>query len=265
MHPERSGLLAIGFAEDDAFNWGIFLLAFLLALGGHGVLGAGASKAPQKKMTERIEMAVVKPPPPPPPDIPPPPPPKPEPEKPKPKPKEIPPPPKDIPPPPPPSNDTPPPEPPSEPVPVVTGINMNSVVKGSGGPAVRVGNTTFGDPNSEKFVDPSQVKPYSGGQPGFKAAKASSISKEVEVVCKVKPAYPKELADQQIEGIVDLLLSVDAGGSLVNARVARSSGNKTLDGLALDGIKKCVFRAAEVEGQKVDALLRYKFRFELYD
>ncbi len=259
---DRSGLLGIGFAEDDAFNWGIFLLALLIALFGHGMLGAGAASAPQKKMVERIEMAVVKPPPPPPE---PPPPPPPEPEKPKPKPKELPPPPKEPPPPPPPSNDPPPPDTPPEVVPVVTGINMNSVVKGSSGPSVRVGNTTYGDPNAEKFVDPSQVKPYQGGQPGFKAARASTITREIDVICKVKPAYPKEIADQGIEGAVELLISVDNTGTLVSARVARSSSNKVLDALALDGIKKCVFKPGEVNGEKVDATLRYKFRFELYD
>lgn len=259
---DRSGLLGIGFGDDDAFNWGIFLFALLLAVMGHGMLGAGASKAPQKKMTERIEMAVVKPPPPPPPE-PPPPPPKEEKKPPPKKPEILPPPPKEL-PPPPPSNDTPP-EPPKEVVPVVTGINMNSVVKGNSGMNVRVGNTTYGDPNSEKFVDPSQVKPYSGGQPGFKAAKASTITKEVEVICKVKPSYPKEIADQGIEGVVDLLISVDSGANLVSARLARSSGNKTLDALALEGIKKCIFRPGEVDGAKVDSLLRYKFRFELYD
>ncbi len=258
---DRSGLLGVGFADDDAFNWGIFLLALLLALGGHGLLGVGAAAAPPKKLSERIEMAVTRPkPPPPPPEAPPPPP---QEEKPKPKPKEPPPPPKEL--PPPPSNDKPPPEPPAEPVPIVTGINLNSVVKGNSGMNVRVGNTTYGDPNAEKFVDPSQIKPYSGGQPGFKAAKASTISREIEVVCRVKPAYPKDIADQGIEGVVELYLGVNSTGALVSSRVSRSSGNKTLDALALDGIQKCTFKAGEVDGQKVDSNLRYKFRFELYD
>ncbi len=257
----------VGFSDDDAFNWGVFIFALLVALFLHGVLGAGANKAPQKKMTERIEMAVYKPPPPPPPPEPPPPPPPPEEKKPPPPPppKELPPPPKEPPPPPPPSNDTPPPEPPSEPVPIVTGLNLNSVVQGNtGGPKVRVGNTTFGDPNSEKFVPPSEVKPYAGGTPGFKAAKASTITKEVSPSCP-KPRFPKELADQGVEGTTELLLQVSQTGQLVSARVARSSGNKTLDQLSLDGVKKCTFKPGEVDGQPVDALFRYKFKWELYD
>jgi protein TonB len=252
----------VGFDDDDDFNWGAFALALLIAVGLHGLVGGVANEAPQKKMTERIEMAVYVPPPPPPP---PPEQPKPEPEKPKPKPKELPPPPKEPPPPPPPSNDKPPPEPPAEPVPVVTGINMNSVVQGNSGMAVRVGNTTYGDPNQEKFVDPSQVKPYAGGQPGFKAAKASSLTQEARVVRDFKAPYPKELADQGVEGSVQLLVEITKDGKVNGARVAKSSGNKSLDALALDAVKKFVFAPAEVDGEKVDSLLRYTYRFELFD
>jgi protein TonB len=255
----------VGFDDDDDVNWGAFVLAFLVALGLHGLAGGMANEAPQKKISERIEMAVYVPPPPPPPPPPAPETPKPEPEKPKPKVKELPPPPTELPPPPPPSNDKPPPEPPSEPVPVVTGINMNSVVQGNSGMAVRVGNTTYGDPNAEKFVDPSQVKSYAGGQPGFKAARAATLTQEARVVRDFKAPYPKELADQGIEGAVQLLVEVTKDGKVNGARVAKSSGNKTLDTLALDAVKKFVFAAAEVNGEKVDSLLRYTYRFELVD
>jgi TonB family protein len=142
---------------------------------------------------------------------------------------------------------------------------MNSVVQGSGGPVVRVGNTTYGDPNGEKFVDPSQVKPYAGGQPGFKAAKASSLSQEARVVRDFKAPYPKELADQGVEGAVQLLVEVTKDGRVNGARVVKTSGNKTLDALALDAVKKFVFAPAEVDGEKVDSLLRYTYRFELFD
>jgi protein TonB len=255
----------IGFDDDDRLRRGIFLLAFLLALGIHAVLGVGFNQAPQKKMAERIEMAVYVPPPPPPPE-PPPPPPEPEKPKPKPPPQELKPPPPtpEPPPPPPPSNDTPP-EPPSEPVPIVTGINLNSVVQGSGGPTVRVGNTTYGDPNSEKFVPPSEVKSYAGGSPGFKAAKTSSITKEADVICRTKPRFPKELADQGIEGVTELLLKIASTGELVEARVSRSSGHKVLDDLSLQGIRSCAFKPGEVNGEAVDTLLRYKFRWEVFD
>ena len=248
------GLLSVGFGNDDAFNWGLFALCLAIALGLHAALGAGATRAPQKKAVERVEMAIYRPPPPPPP------PPEPEPEKPKPEKK---PPPKAEPPPPPPSNDTPP-EPPPEPVPLVTGINQNSVVN-SGGPAVRTGNTTFGDPNAEKYVDPSQVKAYQGGEPGFKAARSSSLSREASGVKDFKAPYPKELASQGIEGSVVLLVEVTKTGAVRSVRLAKGCGNKTLDQLAVDALKRFRFAPAEADGAAVDSLLRYTYRFELYD
>ena len=254
----------IGFGKDDDFNWGAFVLAFLIAFGMHFVLGAGANIVPAKKRAERIEMAIYTPPPPPPEFIPPPP----EPEVQKPEPpklKELAPPPPDTPPPPPPSNTPPPEVAPSEPVPVVAGISMASTVKGSAGPAVRVGNTTYGDPNGQPFVKPEDVKGYAGGTPGFKAAKASSITKEVTVSCR-NVRFPKELADQGVEGVAELLVKVSSSGQLIGVSVARSSGNKSLDELSIAGIKKnCTFTPGEVDGAAVDSILRYKFRWELYD
>jgi len=176
----------------------------------------------------------------------------------------LPPPPKE-PPPPPPSNDTPPPEPPAEPIPIVTGINMNSVVQGNSGMATRVGNTTYGDPNQERFVDPSQVKGYAGGQPGFKAARASSLSKDARVLRDYKAPYPKELADEGVEGAVQLKIEVTKTGVINGVRIVRSSGNKTLDALAVSAIKKFTFAPAEVDGEKVDSDFSYTYRFELFD
>jgi len=258
----------IGFGKDDDFNWSIFLVAFLIAFGMHFVVGAGANVVPAKKPAERIEMAIYTPPPPPPPPEVIPPAPEPEvkkPEPPKPVVKELPPPPPDTPPPPPPSNTPPPEVAPSEPVPVVAGISMASTVKGSGGPAVRVGNTTYGDPNGQPFVKPEDVKGYAGGKPGFKAAKASSITKEAGASCRLPP-FPKELADQGVEGIATLLVKVSATGQIVDVSVARSSGNKVLDDLSIAGIKKnCTFAPGEVDGVAVDSIVRYTFRWELYD
>lgn len=260
--PLRSTLAAAGF-DDERDSLAPLLLGFVLALCVHAAFASTARLAPAKKMAERVEMAIYKPPPPPPPPEAPPPP---EPEKPKPKPPppkvpEIPPPP----PPPPPPNQEPPPAPPSEPVPVVTGISMASTVQGNSGFQVRVGNTTYGDPNKEKFVDPNDVKPYAGGSPEFKAARASSLTKEARVVQDYKGPYPRDLADQGIEGAVVLLVEITKTGSVRSVRLAKSCGNATLDRLAQEYLKRFKFEAAEVDGAAVDSVLRYTYRFELFD
>lgn len=252
-------IVLVGFGDRDAI-WP-FGVGLLLAMVLHGSLGATSSMAPTKKLSERVEMAIYKPPPPPPPPEPPPPPP--EPEKPKPKPKELPPPPPPETPPPP--NQEPPPEPPSEPVPVVTGISMASTVQGNSGFNVRVGNTTYGDPNKERFVDPKEVKPYSGGSPDFKAARASTITKEARVLKDYKGPYPRDLAEQGVEGAAVMLLEVSKAGDIRSVRLAKSCGNATLDKLAQEYIRRFRFAPAEIDGEAVDSVLRYTYRFELYD
>ena len=256
MHNE---ILLAGFGDRDSV-WP-FGVGLLLAMVLHGSFGATTAMTPPKKLEERVEMAIYHPPPPPPPPPEPPPPPPPEPEK--PKPKELPPPPPPETPPPP--NQEPPPEPPSEPVPVVTGISMASTVQGNSGFSVRVGNTTFGDPNKERFVDPKDVKPYAGGSTDFKAARASTITKEARVLKDYKGPYPRDLAEQGIEGAAVMLVEIAKNGEIRSVRLAKSCGNATLDKLAMDYLRRFRFAPAEVDGEVVDSVLRYTYRFELYD
>lgn len=254
---QRADLVLAGFSDRDTVA--PFAIGLLIALFLHGSLAATTSMAPPRRLEERITMSVVRPPPPPPPEPPPPPP---EPEKPPPPP---PPPKKEVPPPPPPPNETPPPEVPPEPVPIVTGISMSSTVAGDSGMKVRVGNTTFGDPNNEKYVDPKDVKPYAGGSPEFKAARASTITREAKVIKDYKGPYPRDLAEQGVEGAVVLLVDVSKAGAIGSVRVAKSCGNATLDRLAQEYLKRFRFAAAEVNGEAVDSVLRYTYRFELYE
>ncbi|HEY4222593.1 MAG TPA: TonB family protein [Myxococcota bacterium] len=235
----------------------------MIALLVHGALGATTVLAPVKKMEERIVMDVVRAPPPPKPPEPPPPPPPPPPKE-KPPPPPPPPPVKEPPPPPPPPpNQTPPPDPPKEPVPLVTGISMSSTVEGNSGFNVRVGNTTYGDPNKEKFVNPQQVKPYAGGSKEFKAVRQSQVTTEARVLKDYKGVYPKELADRGVEGAVQALVDISSTGEILDVRLAKSCGNATLDKLALEYIKRFRFEPAHRGNEPVDYTLRYTYRFEV--
>ena len=235
-----------------------FGLAVVVAAALHVGAGFSGTVRPEKKTSERIEMAVYKPPPPPP-KIEEPPPPKEEPPPPPPKKEAL---------PPPPSNQTPPEPPPPDapPPPIVTGISLASTVQGNSGFEVRVGNTTFGDPNKEKFVAPSDVKAYAGGNPDFQAARASTLSREARVLRDFKGPYPKDLAEDGVEGAVVLLVEISKAGSIREVTLAKSSGNSTLDKLAREYVKRFQFQAAVgADGEAVDSLLRYTYRFELVD
>ena len=245
----------LGFNHDDNDSVAPYGLGLVVALLVHGAIAGTTELAPPRRMEERITMAVVRKPPPKAPEPPPPPPEKPKPPPPPPPPK------KEAPPPPPPSNDTPP-DPPPEPVPVVTGISMSSTVQGNTGFAVRVGNTTYGDPDQQKFVDPKDVRPYQGGSPEFKAVRASTVTRDPRVIKDFK-YFPKELAEEGSEGMVELLIEITKTGVIRDVRLARTSGNPRVDKQAMENVRHFQFAPAEVDGAPVDYILRYKYRFEL--
>lgn len=269
--PPVSPRLAVSWWVEDHDSRLPLILGVIVAALLHGALAGSSRLASPQKRPERVEMTLYKPPPPPPPPPPPakieePPPPRPEPEKPRPKPpppREVAPPPE---PPPPPPNQPPPPTPPSEPVPVVTGISMSSTVQGNSGFQVRVGNTTYGDPNSEKFVNPSAVKAYAGGSADFKAARASTLSKEAQILYEFKGPYPRDLAEQGVEGAVVMNLEITKTGTIRQVTLVKSSGNTVLDRLAREYMKRFRFAPAELpDGTPTDSVRRYVYRFELED
>lgn len=244
---------------------GVFAGSFLAALVVHVGVAAGAASVPMPQRQERVEMKIYTPPPPPEPAPPPPPEPKPEPEppKPKPKPRVIKEPPKET-LPPPPTNQEPPPEPPSEPVPLVTGISMQSTVTNSGGPTVRVGNTTFGDPNKEKFTKPEDVKAYAGGSEQFSPVRAANVSSAAKVVKEYRPRYPRQVKDEGIEGVVILRVQVTRDGKTRKVKVVKGL-HPVLDNLSVQAMKRFVWAPAKVDGRPVDSEITYKMAWELFD
>ena len=267
-HSSGHHLASLG-AGISLTSLGIFALSLAMALLIHAVIAATAASLEGRQPPERVVMEIVKIPPPPPPEEPPPP--VEEAPKPKPKPKTPPPPAKEPTPPPPeeapppPSNDTPPSEPPAEPVPLVVGVNLNSVVTGnSAGMKVQVGNTTYGNPDEQKFVPPDAVKPYAGGAEGWKPARAATISREAEVSKAYRVRYPPQLRDEGIEGAVVLRVQVTEAGKTRSAEVVKGV-HPILDKLAVQAVKRFVWRPAEVDGEKVDSVVTYRYVFELYD
>ena len=236
---------------------GLWIVLFAVVFLGHGLLLVGAKEIPEKKKQTRVEMALVKPPPPPPPEVVEE---KPQPKKkkkpkPKPKPKK--------PPPPPPSNTEPPPEPQKEPPPIVTGISIESTVSSSSFKK-RVGNTTYGDMNKEDFVDPSKVRNYRGGQKGWDPIRAGNLSRKAKVKKEVKPKYPIQAVEAEIEGTVTIQIHVTKKGAVRKAKVIRGLGFG-LDEAAMAAIKNFVFYPALVDDEKVDSIINYRMTFDLVD
>ncbi len=78
---------------------------------------------------------------------------------------------------------------------------------------------------------------------------------------RYKPPYPEEARAQRIEGVVMLLVGVDASGRVTNARLSQSCGHEILDRAALTAIRSWKFVPAQQSGQAVAATVEVPIRF----
>lgn len=80
----------------------------------------------------------------------------------------------------------------------------------------------------------------------------------------VKPEYPRDLKRDGVEGIVAVAIVIDETGSVVSAKVSKSS-NPGFDQAALDAISKWKFKPGKKEGKAVKVRVTIPFRFNLED
>lgn len=252
------------FAKRRFEGIGTYTVGLIGAVLVHGLISFGAARLKPPKKVVRVEMAVVKK------ELPPAPEPEPEPEPEKPKPKvkpkvkprverKVA---KNLPPPPPnqapPPNQSPPTNKPSKPIPIVTGISLNSTVSGGVGMQVRVGNTLYGDVNKEKFVDAKEVQPYV-----YTPVKTFDVTEEPEVLREVKAEMPAEAKRAGVQGTVVLRVEVQKNGLVRKVRVVKGLGYG-LDDAAVAAMKKFKFKPARVNGQAVDyTISRFYYVFEI--
>jgi protein TonB len=242
------------------------------ALQGGGLYAASKYEPPPKKKNERIEVAIVqkaKPPPPPPPpkeeiveQPKPPEPPKPEPPKPKPKIEK----PKPPPPPEPPKPEPPPPEPPKPPPPLVTGLTLESTVQAGKGPAVQVGNTMMGAVATTAVAPVTKPGVKGGTGDGPIVSQGSQGGVRTDAVEKniVKPRYTEMARNQGIEGVVQLLLTIDAEGRVIEVKVLKGLGFG-LDEAAVTAARQWKFEPARVDGKGIQTKITRRVRFTLDD
>ena len=69
--------------------------------------------------------------------------------------------------------------------------------------------------------------------------------------CPQKPVYPEAALREKREGAVHLEFHIDADGTMLETKVARSSGHADLDEAARVGLAKCKFKAATHNGNPV--------------
>jgi protein TonB len=162
---------------------------------------------------------------------------------------------------PPPPNQAPPSDKPQKPIPIVTGISMNSTVSGGVGMAVRVGNTLYGNVDEEDFVPAEDVKAYSAKE--YAPVKTHEITEEPSVLKEVKADMPEEAKNAGVQGTVVLKVEVKKDGSVRKVTVVKGLGYG-LDRAAVAAMKKFKFRPAKRNGKPVDyTISRFYYVFEL--
>ncbi len=80
-----------------------------------------------------------------------------------------------------------------------------------------------------------------------------------------KPAYPQSALMQSQTGTVRVKFVIGTEGNLVSAEVVKSSGVKSLDRAAVDGLSKCKFKPAMQNGNPVQSWFVTDYVWSLHD
>jgi len=166
---------------------------------------------------------------------------------------------------------TPPKEKPPEEVKPVFGVTKKTVVAKSA-VAVRVGNTLMKEQEKE-FTAPDKVKDYYAG----KKLEERQIDKNVNIFSpvpvyelssmpvvknSVKPVYPEDLEEDEVEGEVVLVVSINKKGKVVKVKVKRSD-HKLFTKAAIKAVRSYKFGPATKDGKPVGTTINMPIKFVL--
>lgn len=87
------------------------------------------------------------------------------------------------------------------------------------------------------------------------------VSEMPVVLSEVRPVYPKEAREKQLEGAVALDVLIDDQGMVRQVKVIE--GAEIFQAGAVEAMKKFRFKAAKVDGKAVAVRIRYSLNFKL--
>ena len=87
------------------------------------------------------------------------------------------------------------------------------------------------------------------------------VSEMPVVLSEVRPVYPKEAKEKQLEGAVALDVLIDDKGTV--RQVSVIDGPEIFRSGALDAMKKFRFKPAKIDGKPVAVRIRYSLNFKL--
>jgi protein TonB len=149
---------------------------------------------------------------------------------------------------PPPPPDLPPPPPPPEmkapPPPFIPPVEVNVQQPPPPSPVAAVTNTK--PPTTELPKAAPQAPPAPPAPPAKGPSRTAAV---VDFNSCAKPEWPRSSLRNEETGTVTLSFLIGVDGKVADSKIVKSSGYRELDKAAVNGISKCVFKPATVEGK----------------
>ena len=155
----------------------------------------------------------------------------------------------------------------------VFGVTKKTVEKDkpTKGIGVRVGNTLMKEMEKE-YTPPDKVKDYSAGKnleerdtdaDKFSPVPVTELASMPRAINPVKPKYPDELEEDEIEGEVILELSISKKGKVISVKVIESEHPLFAKAAVKTAKRYKLIPGKTKDGKPVDAIIEYTFVFEI--
>lgn len=119
-------------------------------------------------------------------------------------------------------------------------------------------------PASTAITAVTTAKPVEAPPPAPQAAPVKRVPPDIDVRHSTDPVYPPDSRRRGEEGLVVLLVLVEADGQPSEVKLERSSGHDRLDQAALEGARHGLrYVAGTVDGKAERMWLRYRYNFQL--
>ncbi|NOT35209.1 MAG: energy transducer TonB [Candidatus Eisenbacteria bacterium] len=90
-------------------------------------------------------------------------------------------------------------------------------------------------------------------------------SEDLVIEHLVRPTYPPELLEQNVEGKVTLQALVDTLGAVIGIEVLASTGEARFEDAARVAVRECRFRPFRRDGAVSEVYAVFRFAFRIYD
>jgi TonB family protein len=120
--------------------------------------------------------------------------------------------------------------------------------------------------------DTRQPRAGPGDSPEDLMSRARAIYRSAPVVQSedlvierlVKPQYPEDARNRNIEGKVALVALVDTTGAVAQVDVIGTTGERQLEKAATEAVWQCRFRPYKVNGETREVYAMFRFSFRIY-